>query len=192
MSGLLEGLLSPRTIRITSYLLPNSHFPLSQSDLLAIPSTLTPCRHRSRCADLSLRPQEYPHRDLCFVSDNSRSAWQPCGVEGEEYLSRYPVFFNQRLYTLDDSSLRKKNYAPALRPIRSAVLHCVCELIENAAMSGSRISFPRYVGEGRDGGVVGNGASTLASPPSQPSPVAGGRSRSVITKISRVNYAAPH
>ena len=45
--------------------------------------------------------------------------------------------------------------------------------IEKAAMSGSGTSFPRYVGEGRDGGLVAIGALTLASPASQPSPVAG-------------------
>ena len=56
----------------------------------------------------------------------------------------------------------------------------------------NRASFPRYVGEGRDGGVVADRAPSLASPPSPPSPVAGGRSRLVIIVISCIKYEALH
>ena len=44
---------------------------------------------------------------------------------------------------------------PAEAP--SVVLHSVCDLIKKAAMPDSCTSFPRSVGEGRDGGVVANG-----------------------------------
>ena len=59
-------------------------------------------------------------------------------------------------------------------------------------MAANRASFPRYVGEGWDGGVFADCAPSLASPPSQPSPVAGGRSRLVIMVMSCIKYEALH
>ena len=69
---------------------------------------------------------------------------------------------------------RKQSYIDVARmrcsqarvELSNAMLHSARCLIEKAAMSGSYASFPRYVGEGRDGGVVAIGTLTLASPPS--------------------------
>ena len=64
--------------------------------------------------------------------------------------------------------------------------------IQTHSHTWQRASFPRIAGEGRDGGVFANRARSLASPPSPPSPVAGGRSRLVIMVIRCIKYEALH
>ena len=64
-------------------------------------------------------------------------------------------------------------------------------------MSTGYTSFPRYMGEGRDGGVAARRVEFSIAPiPVAPSlrspPRGGGRSRLVIMVISCIKYEAPH